>query len=494
MYRRNFIIALLMISALFFQTAPVSGQFDSISDKIAKELKEQNVPSISVAVARDGKIIWEEAFGWADIEKRIPATVHTPYSLASISKPITATGLMILVEENLIDLDKPVNGYLGEGKVNGRAWEPDLATIRRVMSHTAGLPLHYHFFYADEQYTKPPMDETIRRYGNLVTAPGERYQYSNLGYGIIDHVISRVSGRSYKDFMKERVFEPLGMTRTSVDPDPDLGEEDAVRYNSAGESIPFYDFDHPGASAVYSSAHDLVRFGMFHLKDRPEGREAIISDEAIDEMKTPVPPAEGYGLGWSEYTRGSVRRIAHSGGMGGVSTTLILLPDHDIVVTVLSNKSSRLPSTIAEDIIEALLPDEYVRTEPPERGNRGKFNPEEGLMGNWEGSIDTYNGEIPIKIRVAKPEKTSRVYVQLGDEKELRLISVSYRNGFLRGSFRGDLGTEDVQKYPNKLNVELKFRGDVLNGSVTAVPLPGKRVGNALSHWAELVKTDKDRR
>ena len=146
----------------------------------------------------------------------VAATEHTMYSLASISKPVTATGLMVLVERKQIDLDRPVNDYLGAARVRGRAGDAALATVRRVANHSSGLPLHYQFFYADEPFRPPSMDETIRRYGNLVTIPGERYEYSNLGYGILDYVISRVSGRPYAEFMREEVFGKLGLTHTSV--------------------------------------------------------------------------------------------------------------------------------------------------------------------------------------------------------------------------------------------------------------------------------------
>ena len=139
--------------------------------------------------------------------------------------------------------------------------------MRRVANHTSGLPLHYQFFYADESYRPPTRDETIRRFGNLVTAPGERYQYSNLGYGVLDYVIERASGKPFADFMREEVFLPLGMTHTSIDVGPGLEPHQAIRYTPEGKRIPFYEFDHPGASAVYRQRHDLVRFAMFHMKE-----------------------------------------------------------------------------------------------------------------------------------------------------------------------------------------------------------------------------------
>src|SRR5712692_6713027 len=118
--------------------------YSAVRELIRTRLVEQVIPSLAVAVARAGEIVWEEGFGWADRENRVPATEHTMYSLASISKPITATGLMLLVERGQIDLDRPINDYLGDAKPT--AWVGDAAgaTVRRVANHTSGLPLHYH--------------------------------------------------------------------------------------------------------------------------------------------------------------------------------------------------------------------------------------------------------------------------------------------------------------------------------------------------------------
>lgn len=197
-------------------------QFDALRDSIRKQIVETGVPSIAVAVARDGKIIWEEGFGWADRERRVAATEHTLYSLASISKPFSATALMTLVQSSKIDLDKPINDYLGVSKLRARTGKAEDATVRRVANHSSGLPLHYQFFYADEPYHPPTMDETILRYGQLVTLPGEKYEYSNLGFGILGYVIARVSGKTYADYMREAVFQPLGLTHASVDIGPGL--------------------------------------------------------------------------------------------------------------------------------------------------------------------------------------------------------------------------------------------------------------------------------
>jgi CubicO group peptidase (beta-lactamase class C family) len=458
-----------------------ANSFDSVRDLIRREMVAQSIPSIAVAVARDGKIVWEEAFGWADRESRVAATEHTMYSLASISKPITATGLMVLKERGRVDLDKPVNDYLGGAGVTGRAGDARLATVRHVANHTSGLPLHYQFFYEDEPERPPPMDETIRRYGNLVTAPGERYQYSNLGYGILDYVIARVSGESYEDFMRREVFLPLGLTRMSVGIAPRQEKNHAIRYGTDGLPIPYYDFDHRGGSAVYASAHDLVRFGLFHLKANLADQKPILSDSAIDEMQRPTsePGARtGYGIGWNVTEARGVRIVSHTGGMGGVTTVLSLVPQHKLAVVVLANANTSVVGQVQRAIFGVVLPGGAPLPAAAKAAEKQALP-----SGEWSGVLATYREDLPFAMRF---QPSGDVQVRLGAQLWTLLSDARVENGYLTGRFLGDLGTADANRRPYWLQVSLKVRGDVLNGAVTAQSRPGRRVGNALTHWAEL--------
>jgi CubicO group peptidase (beta-lactamase class C family) len=483
--------------------------FENVKEIIRKELVEKSLPSLAVAVARKGEIIWEEAFGWADRERRIPATPHTLYSLASISKPITTTGLMILKERGLLDLDAPINDYLGDAKLTAWVGDAKDATVRRVASHTSGLHLHYHFFYKDEPYRRPPMDETIRRYGHLIAPPGERYYYSNLGFGLLDYVISRLSGKTYPDFMRQEVFQPLGMFRSSVDIGPGLEPYVASRYGSDGVAYPFYDFDHPGGSAVFCSAHDLLRFGMFHLKTRLSDQKASLSDETLDEMQRSPTLLNGeavnYGIGWgvNPDNRG-YRNVSHGGGMGGVSTTLQLIPSEEIAVVALCNASAGLPFRIAEEILSALLPD-YAEKRAQEQAEREqksngtteekteeKIQPPSDLLGEWKGHIHTYQGDRPLSLRV---NESGDVHAQIEGQLTALVNDPRWEDDDFSGEMIGDIGTEDTQRRPYHLLLQLKRRGEVLNGAVIARThqneeggAPGKRVGNALSHFTELKK------
>ena len=497
-------------------TAAGADPFDAVRAHIERLVAEGEVPSMAVAVARDGKIIWEEGFGLADRKKNIPATEHTPYPLASISKPLTATGLMILVERGLVNLDNPINDYLGEAKLRARVGDAAEATVRRVASHTAGLPLHSQHFYDDEPHRPPPMDETIHRYGNLVTAPGERYQYSNLGYGLLGYAISRVSGESYADFMREELFAPLGMDHTSVHVGPGLEEGQAVKYTPDGLVVPPYDSDSPGASAIYSSAHDLVRFAMFHLgNDLPPGgdlqpeQKGIINDAAIDTMQNPSPETgptrdweregSGYGIGWFiGVTEDGLRVIQHSGGTVGVSTVLALVPEENLAVAVLSNTDGQWPDAILIEIVCTLLsgrPEEFL---PPANGTADEppFVPPPELVGSWEGLAHTYEGEVALVLEIGE---SGNVYATLGEQPRDLSQDVSYQDHlpqfmnagggpFLRGWVRGKLDTADVNRgQPYKLWLELRLRDNVLNGSLIAFSQREIYTG-PLAHWVELRK------
>jgi CubicO group peptidase (beta-lactamase class C family) len=466
------------------------GPFARVRAAIRQQMTDRQIPSVAVAVARNGRIIWEEAFGWADRENLVPATPDTMYSLASISKSFTGTALMILKERGKVVLDRPINDYLGDAKIKVRLGNPADLTVRRVANHTSGLPLHYQFFYEDEPYRVPSRDETILRYGNTITAPGEKYQYSNLGYGILDYVITRVSGRAYAEFMRTEVFLPLGMTHSSIGIGPGLGKQHAIRYGTDGLPIPFYDFDHPGASAVYASAHDLVRYGMFHMKAHLSDQKSILSDESIDEMQRPTTPAEenwSYGIGFRSGLHSSGHRVVwHTGGMGGVSTLLCMLPEDKVAFVVLVNAAAPLTNIVRDEIIATLFPEAPRAPIAPARTPQSNvFKPSQQLAGTWKGTVHTFKEDIPVTLEI---KADGDIHAQLGEQMKALVNRTDFRDGYLSGQMIGDIRTEDANRTSYVLSLSLKLRDGELNGGVTAQSVPAKRPGNALTYWAELKK------
>ena len=475
-------------------------RFATVRGFIQRQIVEGGLPSVTVAVAKDGKILWEEGFGWADRERRVMAGPDTPYSLASISKPITATAVMRLAEQATINLDRPANDYLGGAQITGTAGNPGDATVRRLLSHTAGLPLHYEFFYAGAPFRERSNDEAIVRYGVLAVAPGRAFHYSNLGYGVLDEIITRVAGVSYPDYMRAQVFVPLGMTRSSVHLAPELAQYAATRYDARQRPIPYYDFDHDGGSAICASAHDLVRFGMFHLKNRLADQRAILTDSTIDAMQrvqTPENSETPYGLGWFlQPDDHGFRRVSHGGGMPGVSTMLALFPSENLAVAVLLNAANPTANgLIVEQVVAAVLPRyrEALANRRPANSvvsEATPFQPPAELVGEWTGELRTYQGATPVRLAV---HRDGDIHVRVGSQPEAVLDGPSFRSGVLTGRLAATIPTEDAARYPHYVTLNLWLRDGILSGSASALT-PREPVWYfALSSFVELRRTGSSR-
>src|SRR5882724_2881010 len=244
-------------------------------------------------------------------------------------------------------------------------------------------------------------------------------------------------------------------------------------------------FDHRVASAIFSSAHDLVRFGLFHLKAHLADQQAILSDASIDDMQSPtasVGKSGGRGVGWAiEDRRDGYRVVSHTGGMGGVATSLRLIPSEKLVVVVLCNAGIRLPHRISDEILSALLPKWRAQDSAPRPAENFRSPPE--LIGGWAGKLVTYKAEIPMTLRVLE---SGDIHAQLRGQMKMLWNDVRWEDGTLSGTMPGDVGTEDAGRRPYNLHFSLKLRGQVLNGAASAISTTGRRPGNALTQWVEL--------
>lgn len=486
------------VAATASMGAASADRFASVRESIQQEMQAKNVAGLSLAVWQNGKIVWEEGFGWADRERRVPATEHTMFSLASLSKSMTATALMTLVQQGKVDLDAPINDYLGDDAVTVRIGDPKQVTVRRVANHTSGLAEGEQFFYGAERRLIPPMQQTIHRYAVVMAPPGERYGYSNIGYGVLGELIAKVSGRSYADYLREAVFLPLGMTHSSVDIGAGLEQYAATRYDIANEPIPNYGFAEPASAAVYSSAHDLARFGVFFLKQRQSQQRAILNDASIDRMTdqlvlraTPrAEPGSSYGVGWVVSERGGYRFIGHGGSMSGVNTNMSMVPETKTGVVVLVNAGGDALAERIRDRIFAILLPQRSSTKPPAAtapSTATAFRPSAELLGVWEGKIHTYEGDLPMRMKVLA---SGDIHVKVGGPRALETLlnGVRFNNDELTGQVLSQIATSDTQRYPHSVSLRLKLRGQTLNGSVAAVTDHPKFFVYALPYWTELVR------
>lgn len=484
---RKAVVTLLVavLAAASASAVQADDRFEPVRELIRDKIDNNGIPSIAVAVAKDGEIVWEQGFGWADRENRIEADADTVYLLASISKSLTATALMTLVQEGKIDLDAPVNDYLGPAKLRSWVGDPNEATVRRVANHTAGLgPADQFFFGEAEAALVPPMDTVIARYGHIVQPPAQRYAYSNLGYSLLGHVVERVSGQSFADYMREEVFLPLGMQHTSVGFDPGLGTN-AVLYGLQGERIPLLVRAGPSAGDIRSSARDLLRFGMFLAgQSGAGGGRPILDAVSLQEMRRPTSnmteSGYGYGIGlhtvetWPSGPRG----FEHGGSMTGSSTLMTILPEQGLVVAVLSNRWHSQVGEVRDAIVRAMLPDwpVHVRSE----GKTDAARPAPSALptdwqGDWCGTLYTHEREIPVALKVLP---SGEVHVQIDDQLWGLLNEAAFEDGTLKGRSPNYVPVADTERRRHDVRLELARQGDLLTGMVTAGVGPKFPVGD----------------
>ena len=478
--------------------------FKDIRQKIISDVENGTIPSVSISVAKDGKVIWQEAFGWADKTEKRAATPETMYSLASLSKPLTATGIMILSEKGKINLNESIEKYISPLTLKSYAYDSNKVTVKHLLNHTSGLPTHFNYFYADENASPPSFDETLNRYGFTVSEPGTYFRYSNLGYGLLGFTISKISQMPFASFMKDEVFLPLGMNRTTFDIESYTGKNVATKYDSQGNALDLQ-CDTPGAGSAYSTSTDIMRFAFHLLGNRIEGSKSILSENSIKRMmnehcessKYPYSKNAYYCLGFFFRQHNGFREIWHEGGWDGASTLLKIVPEENIAVVTLINKfNSEYVTQITDKIIAAMMGSnkfEEQASEPPSEPVK-KTVPDE-LIGTWKGEIKTYEGSIPVMMNFAQDGKISAA---AGDQIESAKTNWSYfypidiTDSRIFGAFDGKIPTDDTKRYPHGMLLSIKKEGEKLTGEATAVvpynQMMHSRMYAALSHYVELVK------
>ena len=456
---------------------------------IQERMATASIPSIAVAVVRDNRVLWEEGFGLADREQRIPATSHTPFYLASVTKAITGTAVMVVQEHHQINLDKPVNQYLASAKVHSPMWDATEATVRRVATHTAGLTTYYRKCAVQDSNCQVSTKTAIRRYGILFWPPGDHFDYSNLGYGILGEVVAHVSGKSYADFLQDQVFRPLGMQDCSLGiAAPKLGWI-AAQYDSTSHTrTPVELSDTPGASSAHCSVHDLALFGMFALGAHGPAQKQILSDASLQFMLNPtVEKGDGkrYGFGWSLQSNlhGYVGVFAQ-GGTNDSFAVLQMIPSEKIAVAVIANTGTTIPFEIVDRVLSDLLPRyrESLASQPlatPQRNAPVSLSTT-SLVGSWAGALQTWKGKVPLTLQISA---SGEVKAQWKAGQWMTATDVEVAEPRFYCVVHGQVEIPDAPHAPYDLELELYLRGKALIGAATT------KDGAQLPYWVQLERS-----
>lgn len=324
-------LALVGLTALALSPAPALAQDPERMDEVVQASVDADAFSGSVLVARDGEILLDRGYGFANREWNIPNDGDTKFRLASVTKQFTAVAIMILYERGLVDLDAPVKTYLPDAPA---AW--DAVTVRHLLTHTSGVPNFTGFDDYEATKTLPAtLDSLIARFRDhpLDFQPGDGWTYSNSGYILLTAVIEKASGKPYAEFVTEALFQPLGMSDSGYDSHAAILPHRASGYvPTAGgfANADYVDMSIPqGAGALYSTTHDLLKWeqGLFG------GR--LLRPESLTLLTTPVRNQYAFGLMVKE--KDGDTTVTHSGGIEGFNTYMAYDPARRTTVVVLGN-------------------------------------------------------------------------------------------------------------------------------------------------------------
>ena len=355
-------------------------------------LAEGDIAGAVVTVVKDGEIIANRGFGYADVEDRTPVNPdRTLFRPGSISKLITWTAVMQQVEQGRIDLDADVNQYLD---FEIPAYEGEPVTMRQLMTHTAGFEEQVKDLIGNDPDGIPSYDELLKRWvPTRIFAPGTTPAYSNYGTSLAGYIVERVSGQPFNDYIEQHIFAPLRMTHSSFrQPLPDrLKPLMATGYQKAsGEPVEFEIVGPAPAGSMSSTGTDMGRFMLAHLNDGELGGARILQPETARQMHTSikkfVPPLDGMALGFFETDINGRDVIAHLGDTGAFHSSLHLFLDDatGLYASFSSGGEQGAVNGVRISLFEQFA-DRYFPAEPDPRRVPAEVAAEHARMmaGNW---------------------------------------------------------------------------------------------------------------
>lgn len=374
----RFFLALTLVAASLnaaLAQSPLAGKLAQLSQDF---YTTQRLPGLAVGVLIDSQVVYRAGFGTTRMGGGQPITPSTLFHMASITKPFVATAVVQLSNAGKVDLDAPVTRYVPYFRMkDSRA---SSITVRQLLTHTAGMPDVTDYRWNFPEYDEQSLERWIRGLADsaLIAAPGERWQYSNIGFELLADLVAKVSGESFEDYVQKRILTPLAMRKSTLlmtDIDSSLmawGHRRASPGPFAIAAYYPYNRRHAGSSTLHSNVDDMLRWARANLQRGALDGARILPDPAYDQLwkeqhdmlpamrraggNRPDVERMGVGLSWFLETRAGTRYVSHGGGDHGFRTDLLLAPDQRVAVVVMTNSEAG-PSQLSRALIEAVLAD-----------------------------------------------------------------------------------------------------------------------------------------
>jgi CubicO group peptidase (beta-lactamase class C family) len=302
------------------------------ADELLSAYHKQGKFTGTVLIAKEGRILFEKGYGYADLQNKVPNTPTTEFRIGSLSKPFTATLILQLQEKGKLNISDPVQKYI-PGYPKG-----DSITLEHLLNHTSGIRSITAMKEYYETWMSQPatLDQTISHFKNepLSFSPGTRYEYSNSNYILLSRIAEIASGMSFSQLLQTSILQKLGVKQSGLDQNNRVSKAKAIGYaTTPTDSFTVARYTDmsvlAGAGAVYSTARDL------YLLDRAFAGSGLLTDASKKQMLTPAK--NNYGLGWEIRQLYGRTQISHSGSIDGYLSNYMRFPDEDVCIIFLSN-------------------------------------------------------------------------------------------------------------------------------------------------------------
>lgn len=425
--------AIFLLSVAFSSVAIADSQTDRV-DKLFSRWAKPDSPGCALAVIQHGEIIYKAGYGMSNLEYDIPVKPTSIFQIASISKQFTAFSILLLEKEGKLSLDDDIRKFIPEMHDFDHK-----ITIRHLLHHTSGLRdqgelLHFAGWRPDDVITKEHLLKLLYRQRELNFSVGEKYMYSNSGFTLLAEIVSRISGQPFDEFCKQRIFDPLEMTRTHFHADHEMIVKDRTYSYAALGGGKFknlrLNYACAGPSNLFTTVEDFAKWDR-NFNDAKIGGQSVISKMHVKGILNDGKEiARARGLNTGSYK--GIKTVGHNGAHAGYRGAYLRFPDHQFAVVIFSNISN-FYSDLAKRIADIYLADHLNQDEKkPEAGKIESKEPKEPqstipikadpeILDRYAGHYRDSDGRVAIVIRDGDRLRAK----VLGLEERFELTSLS---------------------------------------------------------------------
>lgn len=335
-----FIIAINSIAQNTPSKEAINNFNQSFIKFVEKEMNKNDVTGLNVAISIDNKEILARGFGFSDREKQMKTTINQTYPIGSVSKIVTATAILKLCSDGIIDIDKSYQSYVKDFSMKSHYSENHDFTIRQLLSHYAGLPRLKSKSYLKKNFE--PLDNILKMRDEeyAIAKPGHVYQYSDFGSDLLALLVQRVTGQPYEEYVTEQIFKPLGMTNSY------FGPIKSGKGYVKGKETKTYNYSGAGSDGVSSSSSDLLKITQLYYNKGKFNESVFIKPNIIEEaiskqyVNAPMSYDNSTGFMWDVRELKGFRRIKKAGIHEPYYSYVFCIPEYKAAIAICSNSNS----------------------------------------------------------------------------------------------------------------------------------------------------------